>query len=179
MKPTDSGLFLLLIIIMILPGLGWALPWDKDMRNQPSVKPQEAQVYTNKSSVPTQGKELIPAPENISELVQARLKAGELINPVANTEKSLNRGKYQYDIHCAVCHGMQGQGDGPVGKKYVPTPMNLTLDYIQIQPDGQLFYTISHGSIVMPYYWDSIPAVDRWHVINYIKSVLGRKPENE
>ncbi len=179
MKPTDSGYYLVLMIIMIFPGLGWALPWDKDMRNQPSVKPQEDQVYTNKSSVPTQGKEPFSPPEDISELVQARLKAGTLKNPVAKTGKSLNRGKYQYDIHCAICHGEQGQGDGPVGKKYVPDPMNLTLDYVQIQPDGQLFYTISHGSIAMPYYRDSIPAVDRWHVINYIKSVLGRKPENE
>jgi len=177
MKRTDAGYCLVLLIIMILPGVGWALPWDKDMRNQPSVKPQEAQVYTNKSTVPTQGKEPFPAPEDISELVQARLKAGTLKNPVLKTGKSLNRGKMLYDIHCAVCHGEQGQGDGLVGKKYVPDPMNLTLDYVQIQPDGQLFYTISHGSIAMPYYWDSIPVVDRWHVINYIKSVLGRKPE--
>ncbi len=56
MKRTDAGYCLVLLIIMILPGVGWALPWDKDMRNQPSVKPQESQVNTNKSSVPTQGK---------------------------------------------------------------------------------------------------------------------------
>ena len=55
--------------------------------------------------------------------------------------------------------------------------MNLTLDYVQTQPDGQLFYTISHGSIAMPYYRDSIPARQRWDLVNYLKVVIGQTPE--
>ncbi len=51
--------------------------------------------------------------------------------------------------------------------------MNLTLDYVQLQPDGQLYYTISHGSIAMPYYRQAIVAEDRWNLINYIKEALG------
>lgn len=177
MKHTRTSLFLLYTMLAVLPGSGWALPWSEDMRDQPSVKPQESQVVTNPSSVPVTAKEPVPPPEDMSELVKARLKAGMLLNPFRKTGKSLNRGKVIYDIHCAVCHGEQGHGDGPVGKKYVPDPMNLTIGYVQVQPEGQLFYTISHGSIAMPAYRNSIPVEDRWHVINYIKGVLGRKPE--
>ena len=71
-----------------------------------------------------------------------------------------------------MCHGAQGQGDGPVGQKFVPQPMDLRVDYVQFQPDGQLYYTISHGSIVMPYYRQAILAEDRWNLINYIKQAM-------
>lgn len=176
MRLKNIILYLLLIQLSLLPRAALPLPWDEDMRDQPSVKPQEGQVHTNAASIPREGKELFPPPKNTSELVQNRLKAGAVENPVPKTGKSLNRGKYIYDLHCVVCHGEQGFGDGLVGKKYIPDPMNLTIDYVQIQPDGQLFYTISHGSIAMPYYRDSIPVEDRWHLINYIKKVLGQKP---
>ncbi len=152
-----------------------ALPWDEDMRDQPSVKPQESEVQTNASSVPTKNKETIPTPANIGELVLARLAAGEFENPVGATPESLKTGKSLYDVHCQTCHGDQGRGDGPVGLKFAVAPMDLTMDYVQFQPDGQIFFTISHGSIAMPFYRDSIPEDDRWHVVNYIKQVLGQK----
>ena len=145
------------------------------MRDQPSVKPQESQVQTNASSVPTKNKETIPTPANIGELVLARLAAGEFENPVGATPDSLKLGKSLYDVHCQTCHGDQGRGDGPVGLKFAVAPMDLTMDYVQFQPDGQIFFTISHGSIAMPFYRDSIPEDDRWHVVNYIKQVLGQK----
>ncbi|HJN53190.1 MAG: cytochrome c [Pseudomonadales bacterium] len=168
---------LVLTITLLLPALGWTLPWDEDMRNQPSVKPQESQVTTNASSVPQKGNEPISPPVDLFELVQARLKAGELDNPIARDSESIIRGKLLYDIHCLVCHGIGGLGDGVVGKKYVPDPMNLTLDYVQAQPDGQIFYTISHGSIAMSFYRDAIPVSGRWDVVNYIKGVFGQGSE--
>jgi mono/diheme cytochrome c family protein len=27
--------------------------------------------------------------------------------------QNFDRGKYEYDAHCATCHGMSGKGDGP------------------------------------------------------------------
>ena len=176
MKRPAALLFIagLALVMGVIPRSS-ALPWDEDMRNQPSVKPQESQVRTNASSVPTRDKETIPTPANIGELVVARLTAGELQNPVRATPESLNMGRSLYEVHCGTCHGDQGRGDGPVGLKFVVAPMDLTMDYVQLQPDGQIFFTISHGSIAMPFYRDSIPEDDRWHVVNYIKHVLGQK----
>jgi mono/diheme cytochrome c family protein len=31
--------------------------------------------------------------------------------------KSFDRGKYEYDAHCAVCHGLSGKGDGPFAQQ--------------------------------------------------------------
>lgn len=154
-----------------------ALPWSEDMRDQPSVKAQETVVELSDTSVPREGKETIETPENISELVQARLAAGALKNPQRSTPESINRGKELYDLHCAICHGSEGNGDGTVGLKFVPSPMNLNIDYVQLQPDGQLFFTISHGSIAMPYYRDAIPTAERWHLVNYVKEVLGQNQQ--
>jgi mono/diheme cytochrome c family protein len=164
----------MLLVMGVVPRSS-ALPWDEDMRNQPSIKPQETEVQTNASSVPTRNKETISVPAGINELVLARLAAGELENPARATPESLNLGRSLYEIHCRTCHGDQGRGDGPVGLKFVVAPMDLTMDYVQLQPDGQIFFTISYGSIAMPFYRDSIPENERWHVVNYIKHVLGQK----
>ena len=162
------------VCLLAIPGAGLTLPWVKDMRDQPSLKPQDSLVSVNRSSVPVAGKDRYPPPADIIELVQARLEAGRtLVNPIAKSPESLARGRQMYELHCLVCHGEQGRGDGPVGRKFVPQPMELNLDYVQLQPDGQLFYTISHGSIAMPFYRQAILPEDRWHLVNFIKEVFG------
>ena len=166
---------LLTICLLTASAQVGANPWSEDMRDQPSVKPNEAQVETDDGAVASGGKEPIGRPTDLTHLVNSRLAAGtELNNPKAKSPASLLRGKEVYDVHCLVCHGADGHGDGAVGKKFVPPPMDLTLEYVQSQPDGQLFFTISRGSIAMPYYKDVISPDDRWHLINYLKEVLGQ-----
>ena len=71
---------------------------------------------------------------------------------------------------CAVCHGTSGKGDGIVGKKFIP-PTDLTGKYIKMKPDGDIYFTIRYGGLaVMPQYGDAIPPIDRWHIINYIRT---------
>lgn len=164
------------VLLLTLPGAAVTLPWDKDMRNQPSVKPQESIVRLNATSIPVAGKELYPPPRDLLQLVRARLDAGRtLVNPMPKSPESLARGREIYDMHCIVCHGAQGRGNGPVGQKFVPQPMELNFDYVQLQPDGQIFYTISHGSLAMPFYRQAIAMEDRWHVVNFIKEVFGEQ----
>ena len=31
--------------------------------------------------------------------------------------KNFDRGKYEYEAHCAVCHGLTGKGDGPFAQQ--------------------------------------------------------------
>ena len=162
------------VLLLALPGAAVTLPWDKDMQNQPTIKPQESLVRLNPTSVPVGGKHGYPPPKDVIELVRARLDAGRtLVNPVPKSPESLARGRALYEMHCQVCHGAEGRGNGPVGRKFVPQPMELNFDYVQHQPDGQLFYTISHGSLAMPFYRQSIAAADRWHVVNFVKQEFG------
>ncbi|NND60906.1 MAG: cytochrome c [Gammaproteobacteria bacterium] len=174
MSPTEGFCAASLIAALLLAApAAQALPWSKDMVDQPSVKAQEARVDEPEDSVAAKGKEPVTKPKNVSEVVKFRLQAAaEISNPVAPGQRSIDRGEWVYQTHCASCHGAGGSGDGPVGLKYVPPPMDLTTDYVQQQADGQLFYTITHGGVVMPFYRDAIDIEDRWHLINYIKSEL-------
>lgn len=148
----------------MLPDMTMALPWSKDMFNQPSVKPQETRFLPSPSgTVSTKG---------IEKRIDSRPDAVSLINPVKPDKASITRGEAMYNIYCAICHGKTGKGDGIVGKKFIP-PTDLTGSYVQTKQDGDIYFTIRYGGLaVMLRYGDSIPPADRWHIINYIKSRL-------
>jgi mono/diheme cytochrome c family protein len=98
-----------------------------------------------------------------------------LVNPVAKTPESVQRGKYVFDIYCAVCHGADGMSNPeqvPVAKKLIESgvgviPLATTVGY----PDGFIFTKIRYGKPFMPGY-PQIPATDRWHVVNYLRTLF-------
>ena len=51
MKQTMTSL----IFLLLLPGTAITLPWDEDMRDQPSINPHESKVETAPASVPITG----------------------------------------------------------------------------------------------------------------------------
>ena len=98
------------------------------------------------------------------------------IAPVVRCARSLARGATLYQINCLVCHGEQGKGDGPVGLKFVTkSPKDFHEDYIQDQADGQLFFTLTRGKGLMPFYRDALSVEERWDVINYVRHKFGKK----
>ena len=152
----------------------WAFPWDQDMVDQPSAKPQESPAPPPPGSIPIVGGETMPAPTTERGLFDAKDAAVDVPNPVAATAESIARGEYFYGVNCFVCHGETGRGDGPVGQKFIdPSPVDLSEPYTQDQADGQLFYTITRGRVAMPYYRDALSHQDRWDVINFVKSEFG------
>ena len=173
-RPQALNLFpaLMIVAAMAVPGALGALPWNDDMKDQPSVKTQETTVELPAESVPADGGEL-DGPANLPELVRARLKAGDqLSNPLAAEDQDDGRAAEMYDTYCRVCHGVAGAGDGSVGLKYIPQPMDLTLPYVQQQTDGQLYYTITHGGVIMPSYRFAMSQEDRWRIVQYLRTGL-------
>jgi hypothetical protein len=85
MKIAQSRNLACVLFLLALPGAGVTLPWDKDMQDQPTMKAQESLVALNASSVPVGGKAGSPPPQDVIELVRARLDAGRtLVNPIAS-----------------------------------------------------------------------------------------------
>ncbi len=154
----------------------WAFPWDKDMVDQPSAKPQESIAPAEPNAIPVTGGEFLPAPTSEAEIFDAKEAAAAIPNPVAANAESIARGEYFYRINCLVCHGAEGRGDGPVGLKFTdPTPVDLNEDYTQDQADGQIFFTLTRGRVAMPFYRDALSQQERWDVINYIRNEFGEK----
>jgi mono/diheme cytochrome c family protein len=154
-----------LLILALLPGMAHAWPWSRDMMNQPSIKPQEGKMpAAPKKSIPVSG---------LQTKVKNRLYAYKLANPVAADNKSIARGKQFFTIFCVPCHGVEGKGDGPVGKKFPVPPMDLTNNFIQNEAfDNWIFSNITFGGRLMPSYQNDLLPEERWDVVNYIKHGL-------
>ena len=176
-----SGLVTIAVLLM-LPMLSWAYEWDKDMVDQPSEKAQESEAPPGPGSIPTNGGEIVPQPRTDLEFDEMKEAAVALVNPVPADAESIARGKVFYDTNCFVCHGTGGQGDGPIGLKFVEkAPVDLNDAYTQDQADGQLFFTLTRGCALMPFYRDALSQAERWDVINYLRSAFGetRMANNE
>ena len=153
-----------------------AYPWDQDMVDQPSANPQESPAPAEPNAVPVIGGETVPAPMTVEGMLAAKAAAAAIANPVPVTPAALAKGAYLYEINCLVCHGAEGRGDGPVAAKIVTkAPVDLNEDYTQDQADGQLFFTLTRGREVMPYYRDALSVEERWDVVNYVKDQFGEK----
>jgi mono/diheme cytochrome c family protein len=98
-------------------------------------------------------------------------------NPVKPTPESIAAGKAVFQQSCTVCHGSEGKGDGPAAVALNPKPTNLTAGkFHHGGSDAELFKSISNGvpgtSMVG---WASLPEKDRWNLVNYVKSLSGKK----
>ena len=117
-------------------------------------------------SVPTSGREDsldIYTPEGLRR-VDALRRPGEL--PAL-------RGRLIFEEYCAVCHGVQGKGDGTVAGRFGYIP-DLTQDMTRQRSDGYLYAIIRHGRGIMPRYGDKIRDVrDRWAVVQYVRTLQG------
>ncbi len=160
-------IYIAALFALLSPVFASAMPWSWDMFDQPSYKAQEdAPPPTPEGTVPAKGK-----PEPLT----TKDEAVNIRNPIWPTDESLARGKVVYDTYCLLCHGGKGRGDGKVGKKYM-SPSDLTSDYVQKLPDGEVYFVITYGGLgeddEMPGQGDAIEPEDRWHLINYMKHVI-------
>ncbi len=99
-------------------------------------------------------------------------------NPVSATTNSLARGEQIYLQNCVVCHGAEGEGDGPAGAGLNPPPANLKVMAPQ-HPDGDLAWKIAEGRGAMPGWKTSLSERDIWSVVNYIKGMSSAKEQSK
>ncbi len=84
----------------------------------------------------------------------------------------LERGKQRFQINCTPCHGESGNGQGIVSKYWlIPPTANLQSDLVKALPEGQLFWTITHGKGLMGPYKGTINVQDRWAIVAYLRAL--------
>src|SRR5438045_629917 len=92
--------------------------WFTDFKQQPKIDPWETPADTiafrgnPQGSVPTLGSvapgfqyDRTPSPQAIATMAS-------IPNPVPADSASVNRGRINFQINCAVCHGPLGMGNG-------------------------------------------------------------------
>jgi len=101
-----------------------------------------------------------------------RENAGDVLkSPFDAATADLARGAKMYATFCQVCHGISGDGDGPVTKRGVPPPPSLKTEKVAQLKDGDLYYLISNGVGNMPPYKTQMKRSDRWLVAHFIKTL--------
>ena len=91
--------------------------------------------------------------------------------PLPVTKEIVERGKERYEIFCAVCHGLTGNGDGMIVRRGFRRAASFNDDRLRQAPVGHFFDAITNGWGVMPAYAPQIPAQDRWAIIAYVRAL--------
>lgn len=148
------------------------IPWVNTMDDTVAVGSQEGpRRAAPAESVPIQGPRLI---------------AGRpATQPLPATEASIERGKTLFNVHCAICHGEQADGQGLLSKFYTADqgfPRGVPALKGRGLPGDYIFTTVANGIaardpetgvdvIRMPRLAENVGPGDTWDIINYINSL--------
>jgi mono/diheme cytochrome c family protein len=106
------------------------------------------------------------------EITAGRDRTGKVIDaiPIAMTRQMVEDGRAKFEIHCAVCHGLIGDG-----VSLIATQMSLrpppNLHQIQNPSPGHIFQVVSEGFGLMASYAAELTPQERWEVVAYVEAL--------
>jgi mono/diheme cytochrome c family protein len=147
----------------------------RDMYDQPKAKPlAESNFFKDGTSAR-------PLPPHTVARGDARqdtvfftgLTNGTLVTqlPVKLTQELLARGRERFDIHCSMCHGRTGGGNGAIVQRGFPPPPSLHIDRLRNAPLGHFYDVITNGYGVMYSYATRVEPADRWAIAAYLRAL--------
>jgi len=105
--------------------------------------------------------------------------AMSVANPYASDPGSTERGRLVYQQNCAVCHGINGDGNGPAAANMRIRPASFRNPQHFLAPgmDGAHFWVIEHGDgqpSGMPTWQGKLSEQQMWDALNYVKALASR-----
>jgi hypothetical protein len=91
--------------------------------------------------------------------------------PLKLTRELLERGQERFNIHCSVCHGLTGEGNGMIVQRGFPQPPSLHIDRLRDAPVGYFYRVMTYGYGVMFSYGSRVTPEDRWAIVGYIRAL--------
>ncbi len=160
--------------------------FGRSMRDSPSFDPYENTLMPPEGSVPFSmanypatpgefnlgqptGGPMMP-PLTPLDMVAFPEKASAYVNPIPADAESLARGEQLYARTCTPCHGDAGAGNGLVTQAGMLS-QSLLVEPVLSRTDGYLYGMVRVGRGLMPAYGHQITHYDRWHVVNYVRSL--------
>jgi mono/diheme cytochrome c family protein len=104
-------------------------------------------------------------------------------NPVEATPESIAKGKELYYAragNCVFCHGETGSGNEENMPRLRRKPADLSAQTRMSKiSDGEIFWKMTLGIPgIMPGREKQLTEEDRWHVVNYVRTLAHEKPAN-
>ncbi len=154
----------------------------KDMYEQPKLGPDAASPLwaDGKGSRPPPPGSVPIAMGDLAKTSSGRRGREELVARAAAQAASaapaadialLRRGQGRFDIYCAPCHSIVGDGDGMIARRGFPHPPSFHQARLRDAPDRHFFDVITQGYGVMPPYADRVTPQDRWAIVAYIRAL--------
>ncbi len=106
----------------------------------------------------------------------------DVLQHFGDLQATATRGRSRYGIYCTPCHAASGNGKGTVPLRVGPGPLqppSFHIDRLRHIPDGQLYATITNGIRNMPSYRHSIPLMDRWAIVAYVRALQLAQSEKQ
>jgi mono/diheme cytochrome c family protein len=150
---------------VVLPGMYQSVPYDAYDPN-PVTRTGQTLLPPPDGTVPRAGG-AFPYGSGPPEAERA---GRDLVSPIEPSPANLARGKQVFENVCAVCHGVGGQGDGPIIGRF-PNPPILTAPHARSLPDGRIFHIIARGQGIMPAHAAQVVPDDRWRVVLYLRQL--------
>jgi mono/diheme cytochrome c family protein len=91
--------------------------------------------------------------------------------PFAITAEVLARGQNRFNIYCAPCHSMLGDGKGMIVLRGFRKPPSYSEDRLRNSPASHFYDVITNGFGAMSSYSDKLTPEDRWKVAAYIRAL--------
>ena len=107
-----------------------------------------------------------------TELTQGVDASGKTITnfPLTLTADHLALGKKKYDIHCAICHGIAGDGKSLVSNQMALRPPPSFHEKVALT-NGHIFEVIGNGFGLMGGYAADLTIEERWSVVAYVRAL--------
>lgn len=163
--------------LVVLAALGTGCSWFTDFKQQPKLDPWETAADTiamrgnPQHSVPIYGSAAPGFAYGRMASIATIDSMSAVANPMASDPRSLDNGRKQFAINCAVCHGERGAGDGPMTKfGYPGIAIGAGSNAATRLSDGYIFGIIRNGRGLMPSY-NRIEEPERWDLINYLRAL--------
>jgi mono/diheme cytochrome c family protein len=107
--------------------------------------------------------------------------------PVPVDEALLETGRKNFQIVCAACHGVAGDGKSMVAMNFgLMPPPSFHSEKLRSKPDGYIFEAITRGFGAMPGQGWRFTPKDRWAVVAYVRALqysqhapIAEAPQNE
>jgi hypothetical protein len=90
--------------------------------------------------------------------------------PMRMNRELMTLGKKRFEIVCAQCHGVLGDGHSVVSDN-MGSRIPPNLHEFRDRPDGFFFAAITQGYGYMPSFAGEIPPEERWAVVAYVRAL--------
>ena len=163
-------LIAVLAVLMLLSGCERLM---RNMYEQPRYSPmrQSPLFPDGTSSRPPVPGTVVAAGGALSGTSSGRLGSVDEAKQPPVSMQLLERGRERFDVYCAPCHSVVGDGDGRVVRRGFPAPPTYHQPRLRNAPDQHFYDVITNGYGVMLPYANRVPPHDRWAIVAYIRAL--------